>query len=139
MIKKRVLELVRGLSSWSYRMSEQGPQRTRGGFLEVMLQANRFLEKFEENIDFLADSERVTKDQACRMMRDILFQGHKVYDYDEPSRGRILNLCLHLGVKAPAGWHGHFLLASKRYRSLHRPNNRLKCPDYIREIREKNR
>jgi len=108
---------------------------TRMGFLEVAHDANRFLENFERNLDFLADYERTTHNQACRMMGRILFEGHRVHDYDEPNMERILALCLQLGIRAPTGWHGRFLLKSERYRSIHRPNNRLKCPDYIREIR----
>lgn len=137
--KKSLIETVRGLSSWAYRMSEEGPHSTRIDFFDVTSQANRFLENLEGSLDSLAEHEGITHNRACLELRRILFYGHETFHYDdEPDTRKILRLCLHLGIRAPVGWHAHFLLVSKRYRSIHRPNRRLKCPDYIREIREKN-
>lgn len=115
--KKNLIKTVRGLSSWAYRMSETGPASYRGRFLTVMEQANKFLLRLEEHLDFLEDNGR-TKKEAVLEMRRALFRGHENFHLDEPSRRKILRLCLDLGLRAPPGWHGHFMFSDQRYKSI---------------------
>lgn len=136
-MKKSVLDLVRGLSRWCLEMSDSGPQSARRDFLKIMDQSNRFILGFEESLDDLASYEGVTQDEACRIMRRILFYGHDVYHYGQPNRKLLLELCLELGLKAPPGWHGHFIFKKKEYRRMHHPRDKM--PARIREIWKRNR
>lgn len=137
--KKRLIRLVKGLCSWCQMMSESGPQSTKIEFLDVMSKANRFLMKLEGNLDELAGYEHITHNEACLRLTEVLFHGHQLH-WDQPSKSQILHLCLHLGIRAPAGWHGYFMLKKEEYRLMIRPRKKKwACPQHIREICERNR
>ena len=115
--KRRLIETVCVLSSWAYRMSETGPASYRGRFLTVMDQANKFTFRLEEHLDFLKEHGRTQKGAVLEMRR-ALFRGHENFYLDEPNRNNILRLCLDLGLRAPPGWHGHFMFSNQRYKSI---------------------
>lgn len=139
--KSRLIGLVTGLSSWCQSMSEKYPHAVKIRFFDIMNQTNRFMDNFENNIESLTNFG-MTYNKACVSMREALFDENDDDSnlFDSPDMGQILSLCLDLGIKAPIGWHGHFMLNCEEYRLMIRPRkDKFQCPPEILETYRKNR
>ena len=123
---KTVLNPVRDLSSWACFHLQNGPASTRMMFLEIMDECERFILNLDGNIEYLAQYEKITRPAACLLLKKILYgyEDHDL-DWDCPSLALIKKPCMHLGLRAPEGWHKALMRKSSRYRLMHHPRKRI--------------